>query len=114
VKALILLVALFSIAAIGCNKNKKPAGPVPSDNSVLDLSPISESTPAYDPTPSARPQVTITPPAGSETYLVQKGDTLFSIAARRYGNGNQWKRITAANPGLTPENLKAGQRLILP
>lgn len=51
---------------------------------------------------------------GGGTYTVKKGDTLFGIAKSRYGNGNQWQRITAANPGLTPQNLKAGQTIVIP
>ena len=47
-------------------------------------------------------------------YTVQKGDSLFRIAHEHYGDGKQWKRIVAANPGVTPKTLKVGQQLIIP
>jgi nucleoid-associated protein YgaU len=50
----------------------------------------------------------------SESYQVQKGDTLFGIAKSRYGSGNQWQRIAAANPGVTPASLKAGATIVVP
>jgi nucleoid-associated protein YgaU len=45
---------------------------------------------------------------------VKKGDTLFGIARANYGSGSQWQRIAAANPGLSPSTLKAGQKITLP
>jgi 5'-nucleotidase/UDP-sugar diphosphatase len=50
----------------------------------------------------------------AKTYLVKHGDTLFRIAKEHYGSGSQWHRIAAANPGLTPATLKAGQKLLMP
>ena len=32
------------------------------------------------------------------TYTVKKGDTLFSIAKKYYGNGSQWRKVLSANP----------------
>jgi 5'-nucleotidase len=60
----------------------------------------------------AAPVATAGAPAA--TYTVRKGDTLFKIAKDHYGDGKQWSRIVAANPGLTPASLKAGQKLHLP
>jgi nucleoid-associated protein YgaU len=45
---------------------------------------------------------------------VQPGDTLWSIAARTYGNPRRWGAIAAANPGVDPSNLRSGQRLVVP
>ena len=49
-----------------------------------------------------------------DSYVVQKGDTLYGIAKRSLGNGNRWRDLAAANPGVTPGNLKPGQTLRLP
>lgn len=54
------------------------------------------------PTPTATPQITI--------HIVQRGDTLYSIA-RRYGSTVD--AVKAAN-GLTSNNITPGQQLIIP
>ena len=58
---------------------------------------------------SAAPAVT-----GSGSYTVKKGDTLYSIAKSRYGSGKEYTKIVAANPGLSPQSLKAGQTITIP
>ena len=52
--------------------------------------------------------------AAGHKYTVKKGDTLWRIAETQYGNGNKWQKIAMANPGLSPETLKAGQKITLP
>ena len=55
------------------------------------------------------------PPAPGETVRVERGDTLWKIAERRLGSGNEWPKIAAANPALqNPNQIQAGQRLLLP
>ena len=56
------------------------------------------------------------------TYVVQPGDTLWGIADIAYGDGDQWRRILAANQGGRdgtariddPSMLRPGWRLRLP
>ncbi len=50
-------------------------------------------------------------PAGGETYTVQPGDTLFTIAQRF---GTTISAITAANNLANPNQLSVGQELIIP
>ena len=52
--------------------------------------------------------------SSSGTYTVQKGDTLSKIARDRYGDAKQWHKIAAANPGLSPNSIKAGQKINIP
>ena len=56
--------------------------------------------------------------SGYDTYLVQKGDSLWSIAARPevYGKATQWRRLFDANRELlkSPDHLKAGMTLKIP
>jgi len=55
--------------------------------------------------------------AGSSNYTVKRGDALWRIAARTYGNKNadrMLNEIKAANPGLDADRLKEGQRIVLP
>ena len=104
---------------------------------VTPASPVMTSTPRFmpiDATDSAAPASALALPAahafglpafqsnawasagaaGATRYTVMKGDTLFGIARARYGNGGQWQRIAMANPGLTPETLKAGTTILVP
>ena len=45
---------------------------------------------------------------------MQTGETLFSIAAKRLGDGKHWTRIRDANGKLDPARLKPGMRLAMP
>lgn len=48
-------------------------------------------------------------------YVVKKGDTLWAIAKRFYGNGNQYMRIANANPSIKNPNLiYPNQKLLIP
>jgi 5'-nucleotidase len=84
-----------------------PGGSESSASFVADPSPV---VPAVAP-PSARPRPGKT---DGKTYIVKQGDTLFHIAKAHYGSGAKWHQIVDANPGLTPANLKAGQKLLMP
>ncbi len=48
---------------------------------------------------------------GYDTYIVQPGDSLYSIARAYYTTINA---IETANPGIDPNNLQIGQRLVVP
>ncbi len=54
------------------------------------------------------------PAMGGGNYTVQRGDTLWSIAQRHYGNGQRWVDIVNANPGLDPNKLPVGRAIVLP
>ena len=122
--SLSLMMMFALVAAVGCAKK----GEIPTNESVTDISvapvPPREPALAYAGAPSAQQpayydtSVTQTPGGAGAgvggSYTVKKGDTLFGIAKTAYGNGNQWQRIAAANPGLSPGTLKAGQTITLP
>lgn len=48
------------------------------------------------------------------TYEVVKGDTLWSIAVRAYGDGYQWVKIASENKITHPNTIHTGNILILP
>jgi nucleoid-associated protein YgaU len=54
------------------------------------------------------------PAAEGKTHTVTKGETLGDISKRYYGTSKSWKKIVDANPGTSPENLKVGQKLVIP
>ena len=54
------------------------------------------------------------PRSESRVYEVQIGDTLESIARTHLGRKTRWREITDLNPGLRPERLRPGQKILLP
>ena len=61
----------------------------------------------------AGPEVELARAAGT-SYTVRRGDTLWSIAMRTYGNGRRWQEIAQANSIANPQVLRVGQMLVLP
>ncbi len=51
-----------------------------------------------------------------QTYVVQQGDTLSSIAGKVMGNPGKWNTIFEANRNVlpSPESVKVGQTLVIP
>ena len=111
------------VIAGGCSENKNSPDAVAANNSVTDITaapaPVatSQQPVIYDTAPAPQVIAVATPTAPGAVggkYTVQKGDTLWKIATSQYGDGKQWQRIVAANPGLSPETLKAGQTIAIP
>ena len=53
-------------------------------------------------------------PITSETYTVVKGDSLWNIAVRAYGDGFRWTEIAEVNELDNPNIIHTGNILILP
>ncbi len=55
-------------------------------------------------------------PVARRTYLVARGDNLWKIARREYGDPNRWSEIFAANRRLVraPDLIHPGMTLRLP
>jgi nucleoid-associated protein YgaU len=49
-----------------------------------------------------------------ETYQVQRGDSLWKIALRAYGDGYQWVKIASANGLDNPNLIHPGNALTIP
>ncbi len=49
-----------------------------------------------------------------ETVTVRTGDTLISISRRALGDGEAWRRLLEANPGVNPRSLRPGMVLQIP
>ncbi|MBI2104667.1 MAG: LysM peptidoglycan-binding domain-containing protein [Candidatus Omnitrophica bacterium] len=68
-----------------------------------------------EPETAGEPQA---PPQRYDSYVVQKGDSLWSIAAKPevYGKATYWRRLFDANRDLlkSPDHLKAGMTLKIP
>lgn len=122
------LVVMTCLVA-GCGDKKPKAEPIQSaqtDTGSLqpDLyatdggakSPYSSPTTpaAYD--YSSTPTTTSGAMTGGQSHTVAKGDTLYSLARKYYGNQSKWKDIYEANKASipNPNTLKVGQKLIIP
>jgi len=57
-----------------------------------------------------------TEPSRARVHVVQKGDTLYSLALRYYGTRSAWEKIYQANRSGLPsrDQLKLGQQLVIP
>jgi nucleoid-associated protein YgaU len=58
----------------------------------------------------------VTERARARVHVVQKGDTLYSLALKYYGTKTDAKRIYEANRNTmaSPNQLKLGQQLVIP
>jgi nucleoid-associated protein YgaU len=115
----LLVLALTGVALLaGCKSNKSDSAFRDSGDDVLDVrggtgrfnEPL--TAPSVDPMVNTTP--TFSAPASATNYTVQRGDTLWSIASRHYGNGQKWRDIVAANPGISETRLPAGRTIVLP
>jgi tetratricopeptide (TPR) repeat protein len=80
-----------------------PAAPTPPPPvAVVTAPPVAEPPP--------------TPPRSQVTHIVQKGDTLQSLALRYYGTRSAWTKIYEANRNSipSPSQVKIGQVLVIP
>jgi len=59
-------------------------------------------------------QVQVQNPITGSSYTVEKGDYLWSIAVRAYGDGYQWVKIVKANNLVNPDLIFSGNVLNLP
>ena len=56
----------------------------------------------------------ITNTISGATYEVQKGDTLWDISVRAYGDGYKWSEIARENKLVHPNIIHSGNILVLP
>jgi nucleoid-associated protein YgaU len=75
------------------------------------------ASPSAAPSVFGSPSVIASPGVGGDTYEIQSGDTLATIAQQFYGDPSQWRRIYDANKdtiGDDPDKLKLGTKLTIP
>ncbi|TDZ80086.1 LysM domain/BON superfamily protein [Mycobacteroides salmoniphilum] len=78
--------------------------------------PPAEEAPAEEPAATAPAAAEPEAPAAPEprTYTVVSGDTLWAIAERFYGDGNQYQKIADASGVANPDLIQPGQVLTVP
>ena len=98
----------------------KPAAPAPAATAPAPAA--GTQAPAATPAPApAAPAATApaatapaTAAAAVSKYVVEKGDSLWKIAAEKYGDGALWTRIARANTLKHPNHIEIGEELELP
>lgn len=73
---------------------------------VAEVKPL----PPPPPAPKKHPKA-VAPVAGGSTVVVQRGDTLSGICVR---HRVKMSAVVAANPGLNPNHIRVGQKIVLP
>jgi nucleoid-associated protein YgaU len=107
--ALCAMVALGS----GCFGGQPGAQATPTGGAPPVASPPSPGSPS----PLASPGASPSPAPGEQTYTVEAGDTLATIADKFYGDSGAWRKIFDANRsaiGDDPDKLKVGTQLRIP
>ena len=71
------------------------------------------------PTEAPATETTAEEPAAAEaaqpvTYTIKRGDTLIGISMRNYGNNGKVSEICALNGIADPDDIKIGQKILLP
>ena len=56
----------------------------------------------------------VTPKPSAKYHTVVKGDTLWAIAKKYYGDGNKYPEIARANNIANPNIISVGQKLLIP
>lgn len=117
------------LAALGQTGNSSEGGPVGAQGPQGPQGPPGPQGPVgggqVPPIPNpvlhgGNPPSSVHPPVlmhPSHDYTVQPHDTLWGIATKFYGNGNQYTKIYNANKGViggNPDLIHPGQRLTIP
>ena len=114
--------AVLMLGAAACGGNAAAPTSAPAPQSGVSPAPSPPRPALASPAASPSPVVagatpTATTEVAGETYEVQSGDTLGTIAQQFYGDPTQWRRIYDANKdaiGSDPDKLKLGTKLTIP
>lgn len=95
--------------------------PTPEATQTAIASPTPSPTIVPSPTPTPKPEDKVEAAEENkmekiegEAYTVVKGDNLWNIAVRAYGDGYKWVEIAKTNKLVNPNLIHAGNKLILP
>jgi len=118
VQTILVLVAGL-LLVVGCQAKK------PNEVPPLAAEEI-QPAPPVEPAPVAVTEVETTkgsegkappaPSAGSQTYTMKAGDTLYGVARRFYGDGKLWTKIFEANKDKIRDvsDIRIGTVLVIP
>ncbi len=100
-------------------KPATPAAPAPATTAqapaaTAPTAPAPAATAPTTPAPATTTSAPATTPADAAKYIVARGDSLWKIAAEKYGNGTEWKKIAEANALKRPNHIEVGEELNVP
>jgi len=90
------------------NKLSNPNLISPGQKLVIPKLEVSQKTSASQPASSQQEPIT------GENYTVKKGDCLWFIALRAYGDPYQWTKIASANKLVNPDLIHPGNKFVIP
>lgn len=104
--------AMQAAGSSGVNVPSVTPSEAPTESPVAD--PTTE--PTADPTREPEPETTQEPVPTVEpvSYTVKRGDTLIGICLERYGSDAMVAEICSLNNIPDPDNIKEGQKILLP
>ena len=80
---------------------------------VVVPAPLGQAAPG-EPRPEGLPPQAAEETDGGVNHVVQRGETLFSIAEKYYGNGYEWVRLREYNTWVDHEHLNIGEIIYIP
>ena len=91
---------------------------IAAENKLADADVVSEgqalSIPDVEPKLATKTEITTPEAISGGTYTVVKGDNLWTVAVRAYGDGYKWVEIAQENNLANPDLIHAGNVLTLP
>ena len=119
-----IALALGSIlGGIGSSASAAAPAAAPSSTLASTVEMVPTRSPQTHLISASTSQATSSTPASTATYVVQSGDCLWSIALQLWGDGDQWRLLSAANLGhvmedgrlfVDPSVIMPGWRLAVP
>ena len=125
-----LVAAVFAVSFSGCivqqappkNQERAQQAPQSGQQQVVaqNTKPAPSTKAAVAPTPAPKQSAPApvapapTAPAAGRTYTIKPGDNLWNISKEVYGDATKYQRIIDANPGINPDNMKPGTKIVIP
>ncbi|HUU92622.1 MAG TPA: LysM peptidoglycan-binding domain-containing protein [Phycisphaerae bacterium] len=114
------VVVVMAVGVLGCAEKREEELPQINPAELEATVPL-PATEATTPIPTSMVEVETPVPAvaattASQTYTMQRGDTLYSLARRYYGDGKLWTRIAEANRSKIRDvtTIPVGTLLVIP